>query len=820
MTLSKRLLFPKGVLSFNMNILISLLGFSIPLISFAQNLQITEFMASNGQTLADEDGAYVDWIEIHNPGSQSVNLLGWYLSDDKDQKDKWQFPSKSLAAGAYLIVFASGKDRKGSSLHTNFRLSSSGERLCLLDQNKQIVFSLAGKFPQQYTDISYAWIQGEWHYSDSPTPGAPNQGTPQLAGPVFSHSRGIFDQGFNLSLSSLANGGEIIYTLDGSTPSKTHGNIYSGPILIDSTMIVRAIVRKDNYSVSRVITHTYIFPSTVVHQTDSPQGYPNHWGIFSTISGQVPADYGMDPEITQSAEYQSQIIPALKSLPTISLVTDKGYLFSHSTDSDTGGIYIHTAPPTGGLGTGWERPVSIEYLMPDGSQNIQADAGVRIHGGHSRVPEKNPKHSFRVVFRGIYGQKKLNHNFFGEDTNEEFDNLVLRAGFNQTWLHWASSQRKRAQYINDSWVKETYREMGHLSAHRRFVHLYLNGLYWGVYELSERMDQDFMAAYLGGEADDFDVIKDYEELAAGDYTEWENMMAMAADISSMMRIQGKSESGENDPLLPNYLNLENLIDYMILNFYIGNLDWDHHNWVVARNRNNPGKGFQFIPWDSERSFNSRNHNVVEENNFERPSYLYSQFREDMRFRNLFSQRVEALLGSGGLLSPDSASARWQKLSSDIELAIIAESARWGDYRRDVHPYNSGDYELYTKHDHWDEEQSRLYEEYFPVRSEIVYQQLREIGLAGNPISSIETHGSFPNPLVDFTAIYYQLNQFSNVSVSIHDLNGRLVRNLLFAQQTAGLHQVYWIPDNVNNGIYTYRIQADGELMQGKIFLFR
>ena len=791
-----------------------------PWILYGQNLQITEFMASNSQTLADEDGEYADWIEIYNPTNQTINLSGWFLSDDKDQKDKWKFPPENLASDEYLIVFASGKDRQGDKMHTNFRLSSSGERLYLLNPSKEVVFSLEGKFPQQYTDISYAWVQGGWHYSDLPTPGAPNGENVLLTGPVFSHTRGFYEQSFNLVLSSPISGGQIIYTLDGSLPTENHGKIYRGPITINATQVVRAIARKEGNNPSRPITHTYIFPASVIDQTDTPPGYPDRWGLFSQINGVAPADYEMDPEITQSPDYKEKMIPALTSLPTISLVTDKNYLFSHSTDPDTGGIYIFTAPPTGGLGVGWERPVSFEYIMPDGSESVQADAGVRIHGGHSRVPEKSPKHSFRVVFRGKYGQKKLNHNFFGEDTNETFDNLVLRAGFNQTWLHWSSSQRELAQYINDSWVKHAYRKMGYLSAHQRFVHLYINGLYWGVYDLTERMDKDFMAAYIGGQAEDFDVIKDYAELADGEHDAWKEMMAIAADVSSFMRIQGKNESGEDDAAWSNYLNMESLIDYMILNFYIGNQDWDHHNWVAARNRQNPGKGFQFIPWDSERTFINPKHNIVEEDNFERPSYLYQQFREDVRFRELFSQRVELLLGSRGILSPDSVAASWQKLSSEIELAIIAESARWGDYRRDKHSHQSGKYELYTKNDHWDKEQLRLYEDYFPLRSQTVYQQLTEIGLAGDLQNSIKQHGAFPNPFSSHTSIYYRLIQARNVDISIYDLQGRLIQRLFTGLQTVGLHQTYWIPEKVNNGLYIYRIQLGAEQFQGKIFLYK
>ena len=141
---------------------------------------ISELMASNATTLADEDGDYSDWIEIHNPGPASVDLTGWYLTDDATELTKWQFPSATLADGDYLIVFASDKDRgvAGSELHTNFKLGGDGEYLALVESDGvTVVDEYTPVYPEQRTDISYGLSGVMYGYFAEPTPGAANDTT-------------------------------------------------------------------------------------------------------------------------------------------------------------------------------------------------------------------------------------------------------------------------------------------------------------------------------------------------------------------------------------------------------------------------------------------------------------------------------------------------------------------------------------------------------------------------------------------------------------------------------------------------------------------
>jgi hypothetical protein len=301
------------------------------------------------------------------------------------------------------------------------------------------------------------------------------------------------------------------------------------------------------------------------------------------------------------------------------------------------------------------------------------------------------------------------------------------------WHHHSSDERERSQYITDSWTKDTFLAMGHVAAHNRFVHLYLNGIYWGVYNPSERMDKDFAASYLGGNASDFDVIKDYTEAVDGTVDAWNEMMNMAnrglTSNAVYQRIQGNNPDGTRNPSYDRLVDVENIIDYMILNFYAGNTDWDHHNWAAARSRIFSSQGFQFLPWDTEHIFEDLHHNMLNENNPDCPSALFQKLRENADFRRLFADRVQLFCFNGGLLTPGAVLESWRKRASEIEMAIIAESARWGDYRRDVHQYQpQGPFDLYTKNKHWQAEQDFLQNEYFPNRTTVFISQLRQANL--------------------------------------------------------------------------------------------
>ncbi len=695
---------------------------------------ITEFMAINNSTLADDDSNYSDWIELHNPGTSDLNLSGWYLTDNPGILIKWKFPDITLEAGGYLVVFASGEDRAdpAQNLHTNFKLSGSGEYLALVEPDGSTVsYDYGSMFPAQRADISYGIYGTQYTYFTEPTPGMENSLGSSVLTPVFSKPRGFYKEAFDVELTVGNPSLKIYYTTDGTRPSAGKGQLYSSPVQIQTTTPLSAVAVNASNAASEVVSHTYLFADSIVRQPPDPPGYPAVWGHFLHISPDPPADYEMDPEVCDNPAYKDLFEEALSSIPSLSIVTDIDNLFSQSTDPLTGGIYIHTGQKENSLGRNWERQISAEYLDPSTGRQFQINCGLRLHGGNSRVPDNSQKHSLRLVFRSEFGPTRLNFNLFdGRDATNDFNTLILRAGYNFSWSHNNLEQLRRSLLIRDPFAKNTQLDMGHASPHSRYVHLYLNGLYWGIYTITEKLNNDFMESYLYGQEDDFDVVKDHGGLIDGNTAAWTQTLNMAnsglATDAAYQKIQGNNPDGTPNTSYPNLLDVDNLIDYMMFNIYIGNLDWDHNNWIAARNRVDPLYGFRFFSWDGENSLSDVNANLVDENDGS-PSTIYTRLRANEEFRLRFADHIQKHFFNGGALTAEATLSRFLELADDLDPAIICESARWGDYRRDLHVRNTP-VSLYTRDDHWLVEKQDLETNYFPERSGIVLQQFRNAGL--------------------------------------------------------------------------------------------
>ena len=562
-----------------------------------------------------------------------------------------------------------------------------------------------------------------------------------------SEKSGFHRTPFQVALSTELSGATIFFTLDGRVPSPHNGRRYSQPIRIETTTTLRAAgygkgarsepaegARPEPAEGSRVTeidTHTFLFVSNVLKQTGA--GAPSTWGTNQNQA--VPADYEMDPEIVQDPAYRNELAAALESLPSVSVVMDAEELFG-----PTRGIYANPRQS----GDDWERVASLEF-MPDDGKGFQIDCGIRIQGGWNRRPEESPKHAFRVAFRKKYGAGKLRFPLFEEKGSEEFDTLILRAGCNNTWLHWNGLERKRGDYLRDQWMRDSYAAMGHPSARGRFVHLYLNGLYWGLYNLVERPDERFAADHFGGSASSYDA-RNGENVISGDDMAWKRLIALAnAGVGDETSYQA----------VPELLELPAFIDFMILNLYGGNADWDRaSNWYAARRRQPPGP-FHFFVWDGERTLEQVEANTLAFDDDQSPPRLFQKLRANEEFRVMFGDHVQRHLGKDGALAPGPAAARFQSAAKRLDPAIVAESARWGDYRRDVHPYKEGPYELYTRDRHWRPEIQRVLKEFFPDRTQRVIGQFREAGLYPPPAApdARRDHGTLALS-VPAGAIYY------------------------------------------------------------------
>lgn len=578
--------------------------------------------------------------------------------------------------------------------------------------------------------------------------------------PAFSVSHGLFDSGFELSITPSVAGREIRYTTDCSEPT-LEAKRYERPITVSNTMVVRAAEVVCPDSLSDVTTATYIFPTYVIRQACStsgkpvtPSGYPSSWGKYDTMSGTAPAYYAMDSEIVN--ESTSMVLAGFQDLPIVSLVTDKNNLFSKVVDPEKGGIYIYTgSPESDGTGRDWERPVSVELIGGALEHDLTVDCGIKLHGGHSRLPEKNPKHAFKLRFKSKYGVSKLHYPVFGEEGVDKYEDLVLRTFFGNAWQHWSEDNRTRAQYTRDLWARSIQERLGHPHSKGQTVHLFLNGMYWGMYNLCERVTAEHCATHYGGKEKHYDVIKVEETLgqkitpADGTLDTWQQMVTMVGQVSSknnemLYRLEGRNAVGQRDPELEPMLDIEAFCDYMLINFYAGNTDWDHHNWFAFRSNHNPDHGFRFLCWDTELIFGSVNENVTTTNHSGMPTGLLRQLMRNSEFKQRFNHRAHVLLTDDGILTPNEALEVWDSLYHIIDRAIYDESARWGVYRRDIHPYQTKGHR-YRVDTYYQNERNRLLTEYFPRRTSIVIDQLRKQGWYTNddPWASIREIETLP-----------------------------------------------------------------------------
>ncbi|MGJ8642226.1 MAG: lamin tail domain-containing protein [Luteolibacter sp.] len=669
---------------------------------------VNEFMAKNDSSLIDGDGDYSDWIELYNSGSSPVDLTGWYLSDDATDLTQWVFPTKSIAAGEYLVVFASGQDTAGYTdslgyLHANFKLSGDGESVLLVQSDGTTVEDSSLDYPVQSDDVSYGVglgsSSGALIYLTTPTPGAVNTGgiTGYVDDTSFSIDRGFFTASFDVEITCLTAGAEIYYTTDGTDPATNNGTLYTGAVTINKTTVLRAAAFLTGYEPSNIDTQTYLFLSDIIAQGTTVSGLDPEFPAAAVNTQDF--DYGMDTSVTQSATYSGEIEGALKAIPSISIVTDPDNLFDAAT-----GIYVNAAED-GEDANGdslWEREMSVELINPDGSKGFQINGGMRIRGASS-TSSNNPKHSFRLLFKSEYGTSKLEYPLFGEDGADSFKRLDLRTGQN---FSWANQNPDEATWLYDIFSRDTHRDMNQPHTRGEYYHLYLNGMYWGLYQTEERCDSRYAASYYGGDKEDFDAVKanaDTGDLYAVDGTRdayedlWTGMTAGVTGNANYFALQGKNSDGTENSSGTKLLDVDNVIDYMILTYFTGNRDSpigppnsgnSPRNLTTLYNRENPD-GFKYVAHDNEHSLEidqGVNYNRFSQtlaSSFDgidrmTPWWMHLKLMNNTEYKLRFADHVHKHFFNDGELTATKTANRMELRKAEIFSAVVAESARWGD----------------------------------------------------------------------------------------------------------------------------------------------
>lgn len=543
------------------------------------------------------------------------------------------------------------------------------------------------------------------------TPGAPNgEGFTGFVNDVkFSPQRGFYTAATTVTLTCSTPGATIVYTTDGTTPTLANGmqSVSPATVTISGTTNLRATAFAGTLAPTNVDTHTYLFVGQVAAQ-QRPSSAPAIW------SGNFASDFAMDSRVPGASPPSGYTLSeALTAIPSLSLTCPPTDLWGPS------GIYNISS----GRGRAYERVSSAEWLDPANPQNFQVNAGLKIHGNISRNKDFTPKHGFSLRFRGEYGDSRLDFPLFPGSSVTSFDELVLRAGSTDTFpcTEWAAVglglngepyqrwNRTWSSYLRDQWVRDSHIAMGQADFHGRYCHLYLNGIYWGLYNITESPSAAYMADHLGGEEAEWDTVADFSELHEGTRTAWDQLLAMAntgqLDTDAGLRaVQGLNPDGTPNATLPKLLNVDSLIDYMILSIYIGSDDWPNHNWWGARRtRAADNDGFHFFTWDQEISnvntlYGKSSWGVIyaEANADGTPTRIYYRLRNSAEFRTRFADRIHHHLFNNGALSQTKNLLRWNQRINEIDRAIVAESSRWGDYQ--VNNTNPG--QPYTRENTW------------------------------------------------------------------------------------------------------------------------
>ncbi len=513
---------------------------------------------------------------------------------------------------------------------------------------------------------------------------------------TFSHSRNFYHAPFTLQLTANKPDAKIFYTIDCSRPTSKNGLLYQSPVIIEHSTVLKAIALSENDS-SEVITQTFIFPDELARQGKTPEGFPLVWGGFSSIQ----ADYEMDPAILNDPAYKNETGEALQSIPVVSLSMNVDDWFNPQT-----GLYV--GYPNSDVSR--EKAVTAEFLFPEPNRDFAVECGVQNQGGTSIVNWKVPKQSMRLLFKEMYGPKKLKQQIFPDSDIKSINTLVLD-GFLYSWVHpFDDVQRKTTLFFRDQLASDMQNKMGWNSFHGIYVHLFINGLYWGLYDLHERPDEEFLAEYLHAGPEDFDIIKhNPNTVVSGSNVFYNEMLSFARKGLTTAESLGK---------MKRYLDIPAFIDYMILNFYLGNYDWAHQNYYAAYNRITK-TGFRFYTWDAEHvmRYSDVNYNNINKNDKGGPTEIHTLLKSNAEYRMMFADAVYRHFFNGGMLSPESFRESFLYRTNEIDKAVMLESARWGDFLKTTTNVT------YTRNDHWLPEVNKVISEYIPLRRDIVLNQL-------------------------------------------------------------------------------------------------
>jgi hypothetical protein len=478
-------------------------------------------MASNDNTISDSAGEFDDWVELGNVSNDTINLFGWFISDNESNLTKHQFTdSLYIYSDSLLLLWADGEQQQGSD-HLNFKLSSGGEEIFLSNPSNIIIDSVY--FGQQTTDVSYGRYPnytGSWGIMSVPTPGSmnlPHDSTEYSPDAIVLPQSGFYNSPIQVTLFSDSADVEIFFSLDGSVPD-INSMHYTEPLLLVQTTVIRLITIRPGFKPSLTQTHNFFLDS----------------------------DY---------------------NLPTMALAVD---------------------PSDFPIGSG-EYNVHVAYFAQDGIIGFTCDAGIEKHGSDS------PQNPYKISFKPEYGTTYVNYPIFENRENHIYNRLVLRNASNDRYPQGNNDNRT---HLRDGIIHTIYEKIRPNAGFSAFksIHVYINGKYWGIYNLREKQDKRYIEELFGYE--DIDLLErrfDYvnnKRAIEGDWITYDSLEYFVEN--SDMTLEA------NFQYLKEKIFYEEFIDYWILEVFAGNYDWLSNNMKFWRPRSGEDK-WRWLLWDVDHA---------------------------------------------------------------------------------------------------------------------------------------------------------------------------------------------------------------------------
>lgn len=526
---------------------------------------INEICSKNGSILLDSQGDFSDWIEFYNINSDSsVNLEGFYLSDDVENLQKWTFPNISIEPNSHLLLFASGEDTLvNNEIHTNFSIKSEGEALFLSNPLGLIIDSLVAKALLE--DESYGRISdgnNGWITFLQPSHLQSNDlGIPKYE-ITFSHSPGHYLEEILLEMQATYDL-PIYYTTDGALPNTT-SNLFTSDLLLGTRAGEADIL-------------------SIIQCTEEPYTPLQESKKANIIRAQIfDGDQALSPIYTQT--YLIDPDSNRYSLPIISLVGEADHFF----DSETGiFVYYHLS------GHDWERPVHIELFDTNGTLQYKASCGVRIHGLSSSASRQK---SLKFYARSEYGTSKFEYPFFPQKKIAEYNRFILRK----------PRRFINGSFMTDELITQLLIESGRLGQAHQPVIAFLNGEYWGLYYMREKLDEYFIEENLGLDSDSVIMVNNdpliNSNCNAGDCTEYLDLSNIYHDLDSL--------NDSTYQLVAQHFDIDNYIYYLTFEFFFANSDWPNNNlrkWKLAGSDQ-----WKHIIYDMDHSFSNFERTTIED----------------------------------------------------------------------------------------------------------------------------------------------------------------------------------------------------------------